>query len=312
MDIFNPKAVIGTNSWGSARYEKVMRGYSVGFESFKNTVSKAKKYDIALFDTARDYGNGKCPKMLGEIGTKDIIISSKFTPFRKYRPGRILKSFARDLDDLKRDYIDIYWLHMPNDIEANLKEIIDLYKQGKIMHIGVSNFNLEECKYAQKILAKENIPLYGVQNHYSILCRDWEQNGLLDWCHKNNVLFWAWSSLEGGVLAGHVKISGIMGFMGSRKMKKFKPLYDVMGETAKRHGISLSQVAIAYCISKGIVPMCGCRKPERVEELAKAADIRLSESEIDEIDNVTASYNLKYIGSDIFRFAVRKKQHPAG
>lgn len=308
MDILNPKVVIGTNSWGSARYEKLMRGSSVGLESFRETVSEAQKCDIALFDTARDYGNGKCPKILGDIDPENIYISSKFTPFRKYKPGRIYKSLEKDLADLHRDYIDVYWLHMPNDIEANLKEIITLYKQGKIKHIGVSNFRLDECKLAKQVLERENIPLYGVQNHYSILCRDWEKNGLLDWCKENNVLFWAWSAIDGGVLAGPMKHSGIFGLMARGKTQKFTPLYKVMKIIGDRHGISLAQVAISYCITKGVVPMCGCRKKTRVDELAKAADIRLTPDEISNIDKTTEAHNLRYMSADIFRFAVRKKQ----
>lgn len=121
---------------------------------------------------------------------------------------------------------------------------------GKIRHIGVSNFNLKECQKAKNILEAENIPLYGVQNHYSILCRDWEQNGLIEWCHENGILFWARSSLEGGLLAGPVKISGIMGLFGKGKAKKFAPLYDVMGRIGKTHDLCLSQVAISYCVTK--------------------------------------------------------------
>ena len=85
----------------------------------------------------------------------------------------------KDLDDFKRDYVDIYWLHLPTDIEKHLLEIIELYKEKKIRYIGVSNFNLEECKKAKNILEKNGIPLLGVQNHYSILCRDWEKTDFL-------------------------------------------------------------------------------------------------------------------------------------
>lgn len=169
--ILHPRAVIGTNSWGSGAYEKVMRGSAVGMDGFRETMEAAKRNRLVIFDTARDYGNGKCPKILGELATDEICLSSKYTPFRRYKEGQVFCSVEKDLADFKRTYIDIYWLHMPNDIEKNLKEIIALYRQGKIRHIGVSNFNLKECRQAKSILDAENIPLYGVQNHYSILCR---------------------------------------------------------------------------------------------------------------------------------------------
>ncbi len=129
--------------------------------------------------------------MMGDFGIDDVIISSKFTPTSKYKQGQVKKSLARDLEEFKRNYVDIYWLHLPNDIKENLSEIIGLYNEGKIHHVGVSNFNLDECKLAKRILESAGIPLYGVQNHYSLINREWEQSGLVDWCKANGVSFWA-------------------------------------------------------------------------------------------------------------------------
>ena len=97
-----------------------MRGNAVGMEGFRATVYAARRNGITIFDTARDYGNGKCPKILGELATDEICISSKYTPFRKYRKGQVFDAVEKDLRDFQRNYIDIYWLHMPNDIEKNL------------------------------------------------------------------------------------------------------------------------------------------------------------------------------------------------
>ena len=71
--------------------------------------------------------------------------------------GWVRKSLMKDLDDFKRDYVDIYWLHLPTDIEDHLLEIIELYNEGKIKYVGVSNFTLEECKKSKDILEKHNI-----------------------------------------------------------------------------------------------------------------------------------------------------------
>lgn len=185
MDIMKPNAVIGTNAWGSALYEKAMRGSAVEDEVLQEAMKTAQEADIPIYDLARDYGLGKAQKMIGDFGTDDIIISAKYTPFTHYKPGCVRKSLMKDLDDFKRDYVDIYWLHLPTDIEEHLREIIELYNEGKIRYIGVSNFTLEECKKSKAILDSAGIPLYGVQNHYSIICREWEKNGLLQWCRDN-------------------------------------------------------------------------------------------------------------------------------
>ena len=190
MDILKPKAVIGTNAWGSSAYEKLIRGNSVDNKTLIASMNTAKEKDLLIFDLAQDYGFGKAQKMIGEFGTQDIYISSKFTPFRKYHAGQVRKSLERDLSEFKRSYVDIYWLHLPMDIEQNLTEMIQLYHEGKIRNIGVSNFTLEECKKAKSILNKAGIPLYGVQNHYSLINREWEEKGVVDWCRDNNISFW--------------------------------------------------------------------------------------------------------------------------
>ncbi len=309
MDISKPKAVIGTNSWGSEAYGKLIRGSSVDEQTLKESMSLAKEKNLLIFDLAQDYGFGKAQKMIGEFGTKDIIISSKFTPFTRYKEGQVGKSLERDLKEFKREYVDIYWLHLPKDIDENIGEIIELYKEGKIHYIGVSNFTLEECKKAKALLEKEEIQLYGVQNHYSLINRTWEENGLLAWCHENNIQFWAWAVLEEGMLTDpRVKTpKSIMKLMFNNKKRKLHSLYVLMNKIGKRHNLTIPQVAMAFCSSKGIVPVCGCRKPYQVQQLYEAVLVQLSEKEIHQLEKEANRLNVKIMGADIFRFMNRKK-----
>lgn len=309
MNILNPTAVIGTNSWGGKIYGKAMRGSYVDDNVIKDAMKEAFEQDIPIYDLARDYGLGKAQKMIGEFGTRDIIISAKYTPFTHYKRGCVRKSLMKDLDDFKREYVDIYWLHLPTDIEYHLLEIIELYKEGMIKHIGVSNFTLEECKKSKDILEKHGIPLYGVQNHYSILCRDWEKNGLLEWCRDNNILFWGWAVLEEGLLVDpRVRKKSPMKFVFNRKVKKLTDFYKVMIKVAERHDIKVPQVATAFCASKGVVPMVGCRKPEQVKDLAQAAGIILTDMEIKRLEEAADKANVKIMGADIFRAFVLKEK----
>lgn len=310
MDILKPSAVVGTNSWGSAAYGKMLRGESVGVDTIRACFERAKEKGLLIFDLAQDYGLGKAQKMIGEFGTEDVIISAKFTPTGSYKSGQVRKSFEKDLQDFNRDYVDIYWLHLPSDIEANLSEIIDLYKEGKIKHIGISNFTLEECVKAKAILDKAGIPLYGVQNHYSLINREWEKNGLVDWCFRNGILFWAWAVLEEGMLTDpkvKTKMS-LMKLMFNRKKRKLHSLYQLMEKVGEAHGITIPQVAMAFCASKGIVPVCGCRKPYQVDQLQDAVSVTLSDSEIKSLENEADKLNVKILGADMFRFAVKKSK----
>lgn len=310
MDIMKPNAVIGTNAWGSTLYEKAMRGSAVEDEVLQEAMKTAQEADIPIYDLARDYGLGKAQKMIGDFGTDDIIISAKYTPFTHYKLGCVRKSLMKDLDDFKRDYVDIYWLHLPTDIEEHLREIIELYNEGKIRYIGVSNFTLEECKKSKAILDSAGIPLYGVQNHYSIICREWEKNGLLQWCRDNGILFWGWAVLEEGLLVDpRIPKKSMMKFAFKRRVKKLTELYKVMIKVAERHDIKVPQVAMAFCANKGVVPMCGCRKPEQVAELAEASREILTSGEIKRLEEAADRANIKIMGADIFRpFVLKSKK----
>ncbi len=75
--------VIGTNSWGSSLYAKILRGCAVSRQTICDTAKLAIKNGFVIFDTARDYGFGKSQKLIGEFALPEMKISAKFTPFSK-------------------------------------------------------------------------------------------------------------------------------------------------------------------------------------------------------------------------------------
>ena len=88
--LYRPKAVIGTNSWGSAIYEKVIRGSVVDNDTLKQSMDMAVKSDLLFVDSARDYGFSKGPKLIGMCCPKQIKISSKYTPFPSLNRDRFV------------------------------------------------------------------------------------------------------------------------------------------------------------------------------------------------------------------------------
>jgi aryl-alcohol dehydrogenase-like predicted oxidoreductase len=294
--------IIGTNSWGGRLYAKLLRGGSVSIETIRETAESAIKNGFVIFDTARDYGFGKSQKIMGQLAMPEMKISAKFTPFsKKYKQGQVRKSLEKDLKDFNRQYVDIYWLHLPVCIEENLAEMITLYREGKIHAIGISNFNLNESQKAKEILDREQIPLFGVQNHYSLIEREWEKNGLVDWWKQNNVQFWAWAVLEEGALTGKTP-SGVMGLMYRRRTKKLKPLIELMNIIGKKYNISTAQTAVVYCLTKGIVPLCGCRKPYQIDQLTQNVSIRFTPEEITALETAADKCGITIMKADMFRF----------
>lgn len=306
------KAVIGTNAWGNAVYEKLLRGSAVDEETLKQAIDQAKQLDLSVYDTAQDYGLGKCQPMIGRLCGQDAIISCKYTPVKAtYVKGQVRASLEKDLKEMRREYIDIYWLHLPNAYEKNLNEMIELYKEGKIRNIGISNFNFDECRHAKEILEQEGVPLYGVQNHYSLINREWEKNGLVSWCKENHISFWAWAVLEEGILAGPKKRDEkwtILKVIFNNKRVQLDSLFALMDQIGKAHDISIAQVAMAFVSNKGIVPVCGCRKPQQITDLYEVTKIQLTDEEVKRLEDCADRLDVKIFGKDIFRFAVKKEE----
>ena len=93
--------------------------------------------------------------------------------------------------------------------------------------------------------------------------------------------------------------------MFQRKREKLHSLYVLMYHIGKRYHIMIPQVAMAFCASKGIVPVCGCRKPYQVEQLYEAVNIQLSSKELALLEQEADRCNVKILGSDMFRCMVR-------
>ena len=115
--------------------------------------------------------------------------------------------------------------------------------------------------------------------------------------------------LEEGLLVDpRVKKRSPMKFAFNRKERKLAPVYKVMIKVAARHEIKVPQVAMAYCATKGVIPMCGCRKPEQVRDLADAASVRLTEGEIRKLEEAADMASVKIMGADLFRPFVLKER----
>lgn len=296
------KCAIGTMAWGKSTYEKIILGSSVDETILKQTIDEARSQNLLLLDTAHKYGIGYSEKFIGNYAPKDMMISTKYSPGKGKKRGQVEKDLLEDLSLLKRDYVDLYWLHMPIKIEENLEEIINLVKKGLVKNVGVSNCNLSEIKLAKEILNRSDVELYGVQNHFSLISRDWEKNGTIDWCKANGIKFYAWSVMEEGSLLGktHYKGLSLKSIIYNKRVKHLKELFTVMKEVALKYNISMAQLNIAWAISKGVIPVCGCRKPFQVKELSEALSVKLSGSDIGRIEE-TAEKSGVSISGDPFR-----------
>ena len=202
------KIVLGTWSWGAGAFggDSVF-GNKTDEVTLRPVFETALKAGLNIWDTATVYGMGESERILGsfirDYKREDIIVSTKFTPqIAEMYENSVEKMAEASLNRMGLDYIDIYWIHNPMDVERWTPELLPLLKSGKVKRVGVSNHNLEELRLANDILVKEGYKISAVQNHYSLLYRSSEKGGVLDYCKENGIDFWAYMVLEQGALSG--------------------------------------------------------------------------------------------------------------
>lgn len=305
-----PKIALGTWSWGTgANGGDAVFGNSLSDEQMKSVFDTAVQSGLNLWDTAAVYGMGDSEKALGKLirrySREDLILSTKFTPniADEQAAHPVSAMLEESLSRLGVNNIDIYWIHSPKDVEKWTSALIPLLQAGKVKSVGVSNHNLEQIKRANEILGAAGYSVSAVQNHYSLLYRASEDVGILDYCKEHNITFFAYMVLEQGALSGRYSPQNPMPEGSGRAatynkiLPQLQALTDAMKEIGATKGASVAQVAIAWAISKGTLPIIGATKVHHVGDAAKAAELHLSKDEIAWIEKLSVEAGVNTRGS---------------
>lgn len=287
-----PKIALGAWAWGNDG----TFGVNYTEKDLKEVFEEGMRNRLNLWDTAFVYGMGQSEKVLGKFiknyNRKDLIISDKFTPQCDDGTPETMKNMLdNSMKILGTDYIDIYWIHNPMDVEKYTPKIVPLYKSGLIKSVGVSNHNLVELKRAQEILDKEGIKISAVQNHYSLLNRSSETSGLLDYCKQNDITFYAYMILEQGALTGNFDTNHPFPEGSDRarsynnKLDKLEKLNKALEKIAEKYNTKIPVIATAWAINKGTLPIIGVTKSRHVLDAKKATEITLTQEEIEYLEN---------------------------
>ena len=191
-------------------------GMRIDADATRSVVDAAIDAGINYFDTAESYGKGQSEEFLGRaLGDRrsDVLIASKWGHTssledgeRGGSPEQIRARLEGSLRRLGTDYIDHYQLHRPDPdtpMEETLGCLAELRTEGKIREIGCTHFSAEQLDEAHAVAAEHDLAAYpSVQNHYSVLTRDPETNGVFDACERLGVAFVPYFPLESGLLTG--------------------------------------------------------------------------------------------------------------
>ena len=290
------KIALGTWAWGAGAFGgDAVFGNKTDVENLKPVFDAAMKAGLNLWDTATVYGMGESENILGQLASgykrQDVEISTKFTPqLAEVYENSVEKMAETSIERMGCDYIDIYWIHNPMDVERWTPGLIPLLKSGKVKRVGVSNHNIKEIKRANEILGEAGFKVSAVQNHFSLLYRSSEKGGVLDYCKENGIEFWSYMVLEQGALSGKYNKENPLPAESDRG-KKYNPvlpqleaLTNEMTVIGQKYGASCSQIGIAWAITKGTLPIIGATKERHVIEAAEAVKIQLTAEEVSRLE----------------------------
>ena len=216
------------------------------------------------FDTAEAYASGHCEELVGRairesrINREEVFITTKVSP-EHLTFDQVLKSCENSLRRLNMAYIDLYLIHWPSR-SMNLKEAFralnKLVRDGRVRHLGVSNFSLKQLKESQ---AHSETPIITNQVPYRLPDKSYVENGVLDYCQKNEILVTAYSPV------------------------KFRSLRvnQAVREVAQAHQATPHQVALAWLTHQPrVITIPMSYNPKHIQENFDAAKIALSKEDM--------------------------------
>ncbi len=221
------------------------------------------------FDTAETYAAGHAEELLGRairtsgLKRETLFITSKVSP-EHLDPANVLRSCEDSLRRLGMDYLDLYLIHWPMqgmDLPETFRALNKLVADGKIRHLGVSNFNLKLLKEA---VALSETKLLTNQVSYSLPDRTCVENGVLAYCQENDLLLTAYSPVKRRFIRGNTKLE----------------------EIARARRITPQQMALAWLVNQArVITIPMSLDPQHQAENLAAADILWQESDLDELLN---------------------------
>jgi aryl-alcohol dehydrogenase-like predicted oxidoreductase len=210
------------------------------------------------------------------------------------KAASVRRELEASLRRLRVDAIDLYQIHWPDpesEIEEGWQTLAQIQKEGKVRHIGLSNFNVAQMKRVERIA-----PITSLQPNYNIVTRDIEKD-LLPFCREQHIGVIVYSPMKSGLLTGKMTRERIA----SLPPDDFRPktpsfqepllsrnlrLVEVLRGIGERHSRTPGEIAIAWTLRDPVVTgaIVGMRSAEQAKQIVRSAEFRLSSDEILEIE----------------------------
>lgn len=291
---------MGCMGFGDAKNGQ--HSWTLDEEHSREIIKQGLSFGINFFDTAIGYQSGTSEQYLGralwDYAKRDeTVVATKFLPRTQEDiengitgQQHIERMINKSLTNLGMDHVDLYIYHMW-DYQTPLYDIMEglnnVVKAGKTRYIGISNCFAWQLAKANALAEKEGFAKFvSVQGHYNLIFRE-EEREMAGLCAEENIAMTPYSALAGG------RLSKLPGETSKRLLEdsyaKFK--YDAtaeqdgviisrVAELAKQKGVSMTEISLAWLLTKVTSPVVGATKLHHVEGAAKAVDLVLSDAEL--------------------------------
>ena len=299
-DLNVSRICMGCMGFGNAQTGQ--HSWTLDEEHSREILKRGLELGVNFFDTAIGYQNGTSEQFVGRAlrdfaKREDVVLATKFVPrsAEEIEAGvtgqqHIAKLLDTSLQHLGMDYVDLYIYHMWDyntpiyDIMEGLNNAV---KAGKVRYIGISNCYAYQLAKANAIAEQNGFAKFvSIQGHYNLIFRE-EEREMARLCAEDNIAMTPYSALAGGRLS---KRPGET----SKRLEEdsyAKGKYDAtaeqdgkiiqrVAELADKHGVSMTEISLAWLLTKVTSPVVGATKLHHIEGAAKAVDLELTAEEL--------------------------------
>ncbi|TQV70878.1 aldo/keto reductase [Aliikangiella marina] len=287
-----------------------------------------------FIDTADKYHNGETEAYIGRWLQNDrdrMVVATKYTLSMDHtdpnasgnQRKNMMRAVEGSLKRLNTDYIDLLWVHAYDDdtpYQETMRALDDLVSQGKINYIGISDTPAWVVSASNTLAELRGWTQFiGIQAEYNLLTRDLERE-LLPMANQFDLGITAWAPLAGGVLTGKYTRAGDNDSLRQsgnqekgRSSAKGLAIAKVVDEIADAHGVSSTQIALAWIMAQGyrFIPVVGARKVNQIEDSIAASQIKLSEESLNRLNQLTQielGFPHDFLASDHIQEMVKGEQ----
>jgi aryl-alcohol dehydrogenase-like predicted oxidoreductase len=307
----NTGLIVSTIALGTMQFGQKMNMGNLDQAATNEQVRFALDRGINFIDTADVYSLGESETLLGNAlkGIREeVVLATKGRlpmddNFNHSGATRVnlMREVEASLRRLQTDYIDLYQIHgwdSTTPLEETLRTLDDMVRQGKVRHIGLSNYMAWQAAIALGIQARDRLEPYSTaQMYYSLVGRGLEHEWL-SFAEYTGMGILVWSPLAGGFLSGkYSRNEPVPAGTRFHDAGQFVPfdydkgyaVIDVLREVAAAHDTSPAQVALAWLLSRPAITsvIVGARKLAHLDDNIRAADLKLSADEIARLDAVS-------------------------